>query len=453
MKIKLILSLILYVCALNCVAQTIVPHIPGDPRIKRLDNETFSKYADAIEAWRENPADLLAAIGEDLDWAEDVNKAKSSGGYVVEAEIKYGEPIELCMTPADAYKVTHLKLTGRAFKWGEYDQDDLNLDVFLRKLKNLKVLNLRDLDCELINLDRFSNVEKIVLPANCTGARITGNNKLKNLVFGPRFEGFGYVVYGGNTKYYETDMTTSFLDLGAMKTFKFPEGVLFIGGFTFGTATQSVTFPSTLKIIEYFGEAFTMSPFAHQQIPSLKEIHVNATIPPKIRNFPFEYEHLKNVTLYVPRGSKAAYMKDLKWRNFGNIVEEDVIIETKTIPNLQKPIEESVDVQKSLDEPIDEPFEGKWKFIKHEVHGPNGKMKNPAEVKMEWVNLKDGIWEESGNNGNITRENYTYENGKITLGQNVFDIDKADEKELILTHRRIIQSLEFRMVFMFSKME
>lgn len=452
MKLKFIISSILFALALSSSAQVVTnegilvfPFKKGDPRVKeRSLGVGFEVFADEIEAWREKPSDILAGLGEDLDWAEDVKKANASGGHVVVAEIVPGESAELCMTPADASKVTHLKLTGRAMKWGAYGPTDLKLDVFLRKLKNLKVLNLRDLDCEIIYLDRFNNVEKIVLPANCTSARVTGNKNLQNLVFGPKFEAFGYVIYDTNKKYYQTDMTNSFIDLGAMKTFNFPEGVAYIGGFTFGKATQSVTFPSTLKLIEYFGDTFTMSPYAHMQIPALKEIHVNALTPPRIKEFPFEYEHLKNVTLYVPRGTKDVYMKDLKWRNFGAIVEEDVVI-------AERPVDEDMTIVKPI---TSESVLGKWKFEKHEIKDLEGKYDRPGQDPgLDCIELDGKYWIDYKKDGTTNKMSYYFIEGAIYLGTQIFHIEKADDKELILFAKQKIEGIDFRFIFTFSRAE
>lgn len=450
MKLKHCLSLILCVCALNCAAQfredisSLFPIRKGDPRVEYRDIYTgYDVVVDKYEKWREDPATILARLGDDLDWAEDVKKAKEIGGHVVEATMKPGELAELCMLPADAEKVTHLKLSGRALKWGVYGPEELKLDVFLRSLKNLKVLNLRDLDCEIISLDRLKTVEKIVLPANCSSASITGNDKLKDVVFGPRFEALGNVVYETDKKYYETGLTRSFFNMGLMEDVEFPEGLIYIGGFRFGTKTRSVTFPSSLKLIEYFGDTFAYPPTIGQQIPALKEIHVKTVTPPVVYHFPFKYEHLKNITLYVPKGAKENYLKDLKWRNFGSIVEEDVIIKERILNDdfeIYKPITANSVI-------------GKWKYVKSDVILDANVNKPVIDPGLDWIKLDGKVWEDCKLDGTTSKLNYFFTEKSIFVGSYQYKIEKADEKELIIYVDKIIQNVNVKFVFIFSRME
>jgi len=100
-----------------------------------------------------------------------------------------------------------------------------------------------------------------------------------------------------------------------------------------------------IKQIE--GAAFSICPIESLTLPSclekvdkiilgdkaLKEVHMNRNIPLSVRSWGAYYENetqladdtsVENATLYVPRGSKAAYEASPCWNNFKNIEEEDV---------------------------------------------------------------------------------------------------------------------------------
>lgn len=287
----------------------------GDPRAAYFGSRErdIKKVADAYEAWREQHSVLLEQLGSDTDWEEDMQAAKKENGHIVVAEIIPGEDIELCMTPEDIQKVTHLKLTGRAYKWSEYDATAT--ENFILRLKNLKVLNLRDLDCEEFTLESHRKLEKIVLPANCSAFGSSQFNNLKEIVFNNRLVVVGEAIKGTISPEYHT--TINGLSTGKMKQVIFPEGVECISRLQINGNCEMITFPATLKEVKNL----CLDRFIKQL--NLKEIYIKSNTPPYIEkyNCKIKYEQAKNITLYVPIGSKDAYLKHIVWRSF-NIVEK-----------------------------------------------------------------------------------------------------------------------------------
>lgn len=80
------------------------------------------------------------------------------------------------------------------------------------------------------------------------------------------------------------------------------------------TFPQNLSLPSTIDRIE--SEAF-VDAFLDA---SHSSITCYATTPPSISPYAFGSE-IKDMTLYVPRGSRAAYMANDVWMNFGDIIE------------------------------------------------------------------------------------------------------------------------------------
>lgn len=291
----------------------------GDPRIEYFNStkSQMEKVAEEYEAWRTNPAEILAKLGPDKDWEEDVKKAKATNGHVVVAEIKPGEPVELCMLPADIAKVTHLKLTGRAYKWNVYDA--YATQQFVEKLKNLKVLNMRDLDCEVFDLE-CNNLEKYVAPANCKAFMIgTFFCNLKELILFNNLEVISSANYGPMQPGYGK---TYGLHTGKMREVTVPEGVVYIANIVIDSKCEKITLPSSLR------QVYCISRVAlgmrRIDVKNLKEIHLKSMEPPIIGEYQCDltYEQTSRINLYVPKGTKGAYMKHLTWRNF-NIIECD----------------------------------------------------------------------------------------------------------------------------------
>ena len=202
-----------------------------------------------------------------------------------------------------------------------------------------------------------------------------------------------------------------------------------------------MTSPSTLKVIENFGNNFAFDP--KMEIPSLKEIHVNSNIPPVVRNFPFKYEHLKDVTLYIPKGAKSNYMKDLNWRNFGSIVEEDVVI-------AERPIDEDLIIVK----PAKEAHVGKWRLAKSEITDLDGNNRRPgADPGLDYMVLDGKIWHDFKKDGSTVQNKYQFIDNSIFLGTTVFHVDKVDDKELILSVIFMARGKGYKSIFTFERME
>ena len=125
MKLKTILvASALMVCGFVSAQNYVAVDLkPGDVRRGYPDKvnttEQMKALVEEYDKTRERHDLLIASLGPDKDWEADVAKAKAEGGHVIEAVIVPGENAEMCMMPADAAKVTHLRLTGRAYKWGE----------------------------------------------------------------------------------------------------------------------------------------------------------------------------------------------------------------------------------------------------------------------------------------------------------------------------------------------
>lgn len=343
---------------------------------KKVKKEKIEEY----ENTRERHDLLIAALGPDKDWEADVAKAKEEGGYVVEAVIKYGENIEMCMSPADAANVTHLKLSGRAYQWYVYGPDDLKLADFLNRMPKLKVLNLRDLDCELYWVRGPKTLQKLVFPANCASTIFT---YIPPQIVYPsnRLLAIGYeAVENGKRVFSMGDIASVGVNTSNLKEMEFPEGLLYIAELWVREDCQKLVFPSTLKRIESFGRAGSFGDVTAFQIKNLREVHLKSATPPELGHFDYKYEHLKNATLYVPKGSKSAYTQHLKWRQFGNIVEEDVVL-SQNQKNVA-PLRNSDLIQ------------GKWIFEKDELYDPANLFKDRQPIQTKWMKVKDGKIEE-----------------------------------------------------------
>ena len=444
MKLRGILAAIAVIACGGMFAQNqnclVVDFEPGDSRVNweepRLlyGEKTRNAKVAEYENSRERHGLFIAALGPDKDWEADVIKAKEEGGHVVEAVITPGELAELCMSPADAANVTHLKLTGRAFKWQVYgpDSEDLKLGEFLLRMPKLKVLNLRDLDCELFRVNGPKTLQKIVMPANCTSTQFTYIPP-KIVYPSNRLLCIGEHSVENGKRVLSMSMFGGGFNTANLKEVEFPEGLLYIAELWVREDCQKIVFPSTLKRIESFGRAGSYGDVTAFQIKNLREVHLKSATPPELGHFDYKYEHLINATLYVPKGSKSAYMKHLKWRQFGNIVEEDVVIGLqKVIPYLS---------YQNL-------IQGKWTLEKEELYDPAGIFNGVERAPRLWAEFSDGKFKEAYNvkgkevvnntpykvegdklivtvpNGTLT---YTIEN--LTLDENIISVGVNNEKQ------------------------
>ena len=114
----------------------------------------------------------------------------------------------------------------------------------------------------------------------------------------------------------------SFRGCAELKNIEIPEGVTTIGASAFRgcTGLESVTLPSTISSIGTY--AFS----AFDEVYNLTTVTVGMTGPVTITSSVFP--NRANSTLYVPKGSKAAYKAANYWKEFKQIIEigETVVI-------------------------------------------------------------------------------------------------------------------------------
>lgn len=107
-----------------------------------------------------------------------------------------------------------------------------------------------------------------------------------------------------------------------------PESVseLFVAAFFLNTKIKTLTLPETLSLINYSGLDGCIN---------LRTIYCKAVNPPAVRDF-----SLRNIPrdgmLYVPIGSRDAYLAASQWGEFQNIVETDFTTSLNNL-NLHKP--------------------------------------------------------------------------------------------------------------------
>ncbi len=98
----------------------------------------------------------------------------------------------------------------------------------------------------------------------------------------------------------------AFLNCSYLKSIKIPESVTELNDRVFSECTNliEVELPATLSKLTF--EAF-------YNCTNLKAIHLKAATPPEVSG----WRNLKNCTLYIPKGSLAAYQSDYSiWQNF-----------------------------------------------------------------------------------------------------------------------------------------
>lgn len=124
--------------------------------------------------------------------------------------------------------------------------------------------------------------------------------------------------------------SSAFFDDAAMTSITVPHGVTTIGISAFSNCTglTNAVLPSTLTSLGYLAFHNTLN---------LHSLTVKNSTPPACQSrydaranawyYVFDDTHYSNCTLYVPRGSKAAYQAAPTWKNFANIVEVDFPVE------------------------------------------------------------------------------------------------------------------------------
>lgn len=151
------------------------------------------------------------------------------------------------------------------------------------------------------------------------------------VIRGSSFRGAAALQQVNLPKTLRTIESSAFFDNTALTSISVPEGVTTIGVSAFSgcTAMASAELPSTLTTLGYL--AFRNTP--------LTSLTVKATTPPTCQTridprtheiyLVFDESHFSGCTLYVPRGTLAAYQAAATWKEFLNIVEVDMPVEDK----------------------------------------------------------------------------------------------------------------------------
>ena len=107
----------------------------------------------------------------------------------------------------------------------------------------------------------------------------------------------------------------AFCNCVALTAVNIPEGVVTIPKACFGQCKKinELTLPSTVT---------TIGRLAFYNCSSLKKLHVKANTPPTVDEAAFDANLAKNVTLYVPAGTKALYEEHEIWKQSKAITEE-----------------------------------------------------------------------------------------------------------------------------------
>ena len=107
----------------------------------------------------------------------------------------------------------------------------------------------------------------------------------------------------------------AFEDCSGLESVTISDSITAIYPWTFRgcSSLKAVTIPAGVTRIQ--GDAF-------MGCTSLTSITMNSTTPPTIWEGSFDPSIYKNATIYVPKGSKSAYISNSRWREFQNIVEK-----------------------------------------------------------------------------------------------------------------------------------
>lgn len=108
---------------------------------------------------------------------------------------------------------------------------------------------------------------------------------------------------------------SAFKECRGLESITLPDSLIAIGPWTFKDCSnlKSVILPARLDRIQaesFFG------------CSSLTSISLNSATPPTIWDISFDPILYKKATVYVPKGSRKAYMSDYNWKKFQNIVEK-----------------------------------------------------------------------------------------------------------------------------------
>ena len=109
---------------------------------------------------------------------------------------------------------------------------------------------------------------------------------------------------------------SAFHGCSGLNSLTIPSSVIYISESAFQSCSclTSLTIPNS---VSYIGE------WAFNNCSGLKSVKVGWKEPLIVPSSTFGDIHKQNVTLYVPKGSKAAYATSDVWKDFGNIVEDE----------------------------------------------------------------------------------------------------------------------------------
>lgn len=315
------------------VSRTLVFEPGVDPRFKYNpfypSTEETKQIKEAYEEWREKPEAVIAAAGPDSIWQVIQKEAAAKSELCLEMSIQEGKDISQCVSSQQAQEVVHLKVTGRLYKWEEFNRFN-ELYEFLLTLPKLKSLNLRDLDCEAFvsnSKTPFNTIvlDRLVLPLNCT--EIFSSFHTREIVFPPKLLSFSRLIYGlgGITR------QQSVVDIRGVERLIIPEGIDDLGAISIHKGTKSITFPA----------AFTFADGIHiDDDADIEEIHMKGvSIPMHKEQSKFgindayiygDVKHFQRCTLYVPENAEYSFRHALRWRSFHKIIG------VKVTPNIGK---------------------------------------------------------------------------------------------------------------------
>ena len=119
--------------------------------------------------------------------------------------------------------------------------------------------------------------------------------------------------------------SSAFFDNTSLTSMTVPKGVVTIGisAFSGCTAMTNAELPSTLTTLGYL--AFHNTPLTALTVKATTPPTCETRIDPRTHEIylVFDESHFSSCTLYVPRGTKAAYQAADTWKGFLNIVEVD----------------------------------------------------------------------------------------------------------------------------------
>lgn len=259
-----------------------------------LGNATIRLRVTSNEADQEREANLTITAGAELQMfrIRQMPMIANINGTTLDV-IKPGNLIQFLPYAEELKGITHLTVTGRmqvsditqlnVYQWTS-QLTSINMStVHMEKSEPLGENNppeeYRYLDNEFCGLSGFKDLKSIILPESITKIGFDAFKNCKSLT-----------------------------------TLTIPRNVTTIDLMAFDTCEnlEIIYLPHQLS---YLGEG------AFFYCSKLIEVHIANPIPPEIDRNALDYSNVPNCTLYVPKGSKAAY-ENSGWKQFKTIIEE-----------------------------------------------------------------------------------------------------------------------------------